>query len=105
SDNAPSSSTENAGTGAGQDPTDVIASVTDSKITSGGALLLKALADGTIASTVTNVSSATATAQGSSSATAVAVGGLVATNRVSRAANAFITDSSTSGGTTDSVAG
>ncbi len=91
----------------GQDPTDVIASITNSTITSGGALLLKALADGTIASTVTNVSSATATAATNSTnnQTAVAVGGLIATNRVSRAANAFITNSSTSTAITDSAGG
>ena len=80
-------------------PTDVTASgstanvtakITDSTISAGGAILLKSLADGTIAATVTNVSQATSSGNGNQNA--VAVGGLIGTNRVSRAATAFLSN-------------
>ena len=68
----------------------VTAKITDSTISAGGALLLKSLADGTIAATVTNVSQATSSGNGNQNA--VAVGGLIGTNRVSRAATAFLSN-------------
>ena len=69
-------------------PSTITASITDSSLQAGGALTVQAVAAETVTSTVTNVSEAKSTASGG--ATAVAVGGLVASNRVSRAASAFI---------------
>ncbi|HLZ07831.1 MAG TPA: hypothetical protein VKT80_04535, partial [Chloroflexota bacterium] len=70
--------------------TNVTAKITDSTVGAAGALVVKALANGIVASTVTNVSQATATANGD--AKAAAVGGVAASNRVGRAATAFLSN-------------
>ena len=70
--------------------TNVTAKIVNSTISAAGALLLEALANGVVAATVTNVSQADSNADGN--ATSVAVGGLLGTNRVSRAASAFLSN-------------
>ena len=86
-DNSASNSTPTAN---GAKTTDVTAKIVNSTIAAGGALLVKALADGTVAATVTNVSQASSEANGN--AKAVAVGALVGSNRVSRAATAYLSN-------------
>ena len=81
-DNAPANVTSPG------DAASVSAFVSDSTIAASAAFLVQAIAAATINSTVTNVSSATATASGNG--VAVAVGGVAASNRVSRAAMAFL---------------
>ncbi len=81
-DNAPTDPT------ASGNSANVTAKITNSILTAGGALLVQAIASGVVNSTVTNVSQATATASGNG--VAVAVGGVAASNRVSRAATAFL---------------
>ena len=74
----------------GATTTDVTAKIVNSTITAGGALMLKALADGTVAATVTNVSQASSEADGN--ARSLAIGGVVASNRISRAATAYLSN-------------
>ena len=72
----------------------VVAKIISSNISAAGAVLLKSLVEGTITALVTNVSSATSVANDKSDAggnsLAVAIGALVGTNRISRAATAFL---------------
>ncbi len=74
-----------------EQPSNVTAKITDSQVVAAGALVLQALANSTINSTVSNTASATGKAIGGTNAGAA--GGLVATNKISRVATAFIDDS------------
>ena len=72
----------------GAGSSNVMASIKNSQITAGGALLVSAVAAGAVAATVSNISTATSTADGSGKA--VGVGGIIGSNRVSRAATALL---------------
>ena len=72
----------------GAGSSNVTASIVDSTLAIAGALAVQAVAAGAVNATVTNVSSATSTANGDG--LAVATGGIVGSNRVSRAASAFL---------------
>ncbi|MDR3372280.1 MAG: LEPR-XLL domain-containing protein, partial [Ancalomicrobiaceae bacterium] len=75
-------------TAPGTGSSNVTASITHSTVAAGGALLVSAVAAGTVRATVSNISTATSTANGNG--TAVGVGGIIGSNRVSRAATAFV---------------
>ena len=74
-------------------PSNVTATITGSQITAAGALVLMALANGTVNATVSNVSQSTGSATGGS--TSGATGGVVATNKLSRQAQAYINNTGT----------
>jgi hypothetical protein len=82
-------------------PSNVTASVTGSTIHASDALLVMAVAQGVVNSTVSNVSSVTGSAVGGTKTGAA--GGLIATNKVSGAAQAFIDNTSTPSATVSST--
>ena len=86
-DDAASNSTPTA---TGATTTDVTAKIVNSTVEASGALLLMALANGTVNATVTNVSQASSEANGN--AKSLAVGGVVGSNRITRAATAYLSN-------------
>ncbi len=82
-DNAPADVT-NPGTTS----SNVTASITNAQLSVAGALVVQAIASETVNAIVTNVSQSTSTSNGDG--TAAAVGGVAGSNRVSRAATAFL---------------